>query len=223
MDASDDRTHQQITRGPDLHDVADLCRKLVAEIRADGASVSIRADTGISELVHATNPLSEELAELQIVLGEGPAQDVHRTATAATSNDLQGPAALHRWPGFASEAAAAGVGAVLTVPLQVSSGMFGCSEFYRSRAEAITITAAASQLLSLLADTILTLHSHIDDGYRPGYRPDLNVAIGMTSIHLGVSVAVAADLLNAAAFSEHRTLQHLAHDIVTGTRRLRLE
>jgi hypothetical protein len=55
-------------------------------------------------VICVTDPLSEQLAELQLTLGEGPCRDVLASATPVLAADLGGEQPGRRWPGFAAQA-----------------------------------------------------------------------------------------------------------------------
>lgn len=70
-------------------------------------------------VVHGTDPLSKELEDLQLTLGEGPCMQAVRTGSPVAAPDLVEAAAV-AWPSFAEQAVARGVRALFSYPLRVS-------------------------------------------------------------------------------------------------------
>lgn len=212
------------------------CGDLLDELGGDGISVSVRADREVGDLIHATDHVSAALEEIQAVLGEGPACDAYADSIAVGAGNLDDVAALHRWPGFAREAAGTEARAVLAVPLQVEAATFGHVELYRRDPGEFVLTERAVHLVAAVADAVLALFEAAPTGTDQGFagestsadpvpvrrndRPDLHVAVGIVAVQLGISVGDAMARLCAAAFSADLTLQRLAHDVVAGHRRL---
>ncbi len=221
--------HQDQCRRPDQSAfdalIVTCCQQLIDETGADGVSVSVRTGGTVGDLLHATDGVSAALEELQSVIGVGPAHDAYASGAVVEVLDLNEPGALGRWPGFAHEAAATMAVAVLAVPLTVQDSVFGHVELYGRTRRGITLTPVATDVIGTLEDAVLGLFS--DDlggfeGWEPEVagRPDLYIAAGMVSVQLGVSLVDAVARMCATAFGEQRTLQHLAHEIVSGRRRL---
>jgi hypothetical protein len=80
-----------------------------------------------------TDPVGEQLAELQLMLGEGPCHDVLASAAPVLAADLGDEASGRRWPGFAPEARRAGAAAVFAFPLMIGVIRAGAMGMYPSR------------------------------------------------------------------------------------------
>ena len=68
-----------------------------------------------------TGPVSEQLAELQLTLGEGPCHDVLASAAPVLAADLGDEESGRRWPAFTPAARQLGAGAVFAFPLIVGA------------------------------------------------------------------------------------------------------
>jgi hypothetical protein len=67
-------------------------------------------------VVCVTDPAGEQLAELQLTLGEGPCRDMLASAAPVLAADLGHEDPGRRWPGFAAAAGRLGAGAAFAVP-----------------------------------------------------------------------------------------------------------
>ena len=85
-----------------------------------------------------TDPVCEELAELQLTLGEGPCRDVLASAAPVLAADLGDAEFSRRWPAFTPEARRIGAGAVFVFPLIVGAIRAGVMGLYRSAAGPLT-------------------------------------------------------------------------------------
>ena len=83
---------------------ADVCAVAVSSAQVSGAWVAAASSRGPDFLMCVTDPVSEQLAELQQLLGEGPCQDVLTAAAPVLAADLGDTESIRRWPGFAAEA-----------------------------------------------------------------------------------------------------------------------
>src|SRR6266508_6805073 len=81
--------------------VGHACHACARAVAALGVGLSLLRGTGLGEPVYATGPVSEELAELQFTLGEGPCVDALRGPTPLLVADLADEHNGRRWPAFA--------------------------------------------------------------------------------------------------------------------------
>jgi hypothetical protein len=220
--------------------LVDVSAIAAASAELSGAWVAAARDEQPAFLMCATDPVGEQLAELQLMLGEGPCHDVLVLAAPALGSDLADDESGQRWPAFTPEAVGLGAGAVFAFPLIVGAIRAGVLGAYRRSAGPLT----GSQLgdLLILADTatILLLDSLGNgpaadgaDGDGDGaslngqppdlalHRAEIDQATGMLTVQLGVPVTAAFARLRAYAYAENRRLADVASDIVA--RRLRMD
>ncbi|MDZ7931862.1 MAG: ANTAR domain-containing protein [Rhodococcus sp. (in: high G+C Gram-positive bacteria)] len=121
------------------------------------------------------------------------------------------------------------VHALLACPITADGAALGVLELYRRAPGAFTSTQveAALSAAAALGTTVLA-ELQIYDGdldesrYRPPQgsfrfaRADVNVAIGILSVRLGVSVSDAAAVLRSHAYARSRSVSSIAHGIVEG-------
>ena len=217
--------------------IADVCAVAAGTALVSGAWVAVADDKGPGFVMCVTDPLGEQLAELQLMLGEGPCYDVLASAAPVLASDLDDAEFSRWWPAFTPEARRLGAAAVFVFPLIVGVIRAGVMGLYRSSPGPL----AAGQLgdLLILADaaTVLLLDgadhaAHVWtetisaaklDGQAPElalHRAEVDQATGMLTEQLGVSAAQAFARLRAYAYAQDRRLAEVASDIVA--RRLRL-
>ncbi len=206
-----------------------LCQ--TAEVRLAVSGAALTMDTsGSPELRYSTDVLGVRLAELQVIIGEGPCVDARQAGGPVLVGDLGTPASQHRWPLFAPSAVEAGAGALFALPLGVGTIRVGVLALHRVLAgqlppALLTDSLAFAELaLRLLLDEQAGLP--VTDGDPaveglPLHSPQIHQATGMISAQLDVEMNEAFARLRARAFADHRPLAELAADVVA--RRLRFD
>jgi hypothetical protein len=213
--------------------VADVCAVAVSSAQLSGAWV-VAARGGDPDFVMCvTDPVSEQLAELQLTLGEGPCHDVLASAAPVLAGDLGDAESARRWPAFTPAACQLGAGAVFAFPLIVGAIRAGVLGLYRGTPGPLPGRQFGDLLILADATTVMLLGSADGDaengdgaavdGQAPDlalHRAEIDQATGMLTVQLGVPVAEAFTRLRAYAYSQDRRLADVAGDIVA--RRLRL-
>jgi hypothetical protein len=202
-----------------------------------GAWVAAAGGRGPDFVMCVTGPVAEQLAELQLTLGEGPCHDVLTSAAPVLAADLGSEQSVRRWPGFAAQAGLLGAGAVFAFPLTIGAIRAGVMGLYRSAPGPLPAELFGDSLILADLATALLLDGAARDGdgdaaagagpVMDGQSPDLvlhraeiDQATGMLTVQLGVSMAEAFARLRAYAYAHDRRLADVASDIVA--RRLRL-
>ena len=72
--------------------VRHVCQACATMVHAGGVALYVIGDLGLGEPVHATDPVSERVAELQVTLGEGPAD-----IDTASGKHLEHKTRLRHW------------------------------------------------------------------------------------------------------------------------------
>jgi ANTAR domain len=213
--------------------VADVCAVAARLAAADGAWVTAASGRGPDFVICVTDLVSEQLAELQLMLGEGPCHDVLASAAPVLAADLGDQEFARRWPAFTDEARRAGAAAVFTFPLVIGAIRAGAMGLYRGVPGPLGPHFGDCLVLADAA-TVLLLDSASDgeaadgdeaglDGQAPHlahHRAEIDQATGILTVQLGVTAAEAFVRLRAYAYAQDRRLAEVASDIVA--RRLRL-
>ncbi|WP_211766733.1 GAF and ANTAR domain-containing protein [Kutzneria sp. CA-103260] len=208
--------------------VRHVCRACAERMRAVGVVQYVVSDLGQGEPVYATDLAAEQIAELQVTLGEGPAVDTLTEERPMIAVDLTMPSP---WPMFAQAAVEAGVRAVFAFPLQMGSIAVGVLEIYRTvpgdfttveyRDALLYSDAAMSLLLEHVGDVPSSAeHNLFAGGF--GSRWDLvHQATGVISVQLRSGLSEAFLRLRGHAFLTGRGLADIAEDVIEG--RLRFD
>jgi hypothetical protein len=219
--------------------VADVCAVAVASARASGAWVAAASSRGPDFVMCVTDRVSEQLAELQLMLGEGPGHDVLAGAAPVLAADLRDEDSVRRWPAFTPEARSTGAAAVFAFPLMIGAIRTGVIGLYRGSPGPLSSPQLGDCLHLADTATVLLLDSlgggataaadSSGPGTRPGgqspdlavHRVEIDQATGMLTVQLGVTASAAFARLRAYAYARDRRLADVAGDIVA--RRLRLD
>lgn len=206
-----------------------LCSAAVGALSASGAGVSVMAEDGARGVAAASDPASEQIEELQFVLGEGPCIDAFASRRPVLVPDLTAEAA-NRWPAYTPAAHDEGVRAVFAFPLQVGAARLGVLDVFRARAGPLSEDhlRQAFTFTDLAVRTLLDGQDHAIGGAAADgldeaieHSPELFQAQGMVMVQLGVSLADALVRIRAYTYAENRRLTEVARDIVA--RRLRFD
>jgi ANTAR domain len=211
----------------------DVCAAAVAAVEVTGAWLSA-SGAQAGHLMQVTDEVSEQLAELQLILGEGPALDVAAFGGPALASDLAERESGRRWPAFAPAACQAGAAAVFAFPLGIGAIQAGVLGLYRDKPGRLTDVQLGDALLFADTATLLLLDAQagqlgrLDEHDELGgqqadlarHRAEIDQATGMLTEQLGVGITEAFTRLRAYAYAKDLRLADVARDIVA--RRLRL-
>jgi hypothetical protein len=141
-----------------IHHVCVACAEAV---KASGVGLYLIGDLGLCEPLYVTNPMSEQVAELQVMLGEGPGTEALGEDHPVLAPALGSDASVLRWPAFAPAAIAAGVSAAFAFPLVMGGLSLSMSGFEYRWAVVHQATGMVSvQLNTDLTVAFLRLRAH---------------------------------------------------------------
>ena len=208
--------------------VRSLCQAAVARLPVSSVAVSVRSGRVVSEVLCAIGPLSRELEELQLTVGEGPSLKVLAGGPSVLVGDLDSVEQQARWPLFAPAAVEAGVRALVVLPLRLGAIRVGVFVLASERPGPLPVEDLAEAWVFAEFALRLVLEEQAGINSPEGYpvgdwlsdsRPEIHQATGMISVHLGVGIAEAFSRLRARAFAQGRPLSELAADVVARRRR----
>jgi len=106
------------------------------------------------EIIATTGPVPQQLDELQQQEGAGPCLAAAKSQEVIRIEDVRTD---RRWPPFAVEATAAGVGSMLCLPLHVDTTTFGTLSLYADTPRAFKdVTESVARVLAVLAAITLS-------------------------------------------------------------------
>jgi GAF domain/ANTAR domain len=209
-----------------------MCLACIQEVSVDGGGVSLMTVQGYAGTVWASDATAHRIEELQFTLGEGPCHDAVRSGVPVLAPNLSGDntdeadvALQARWPAFTPEVMHLGVKAIFGLPLRVGSRSLGAFDLYRqssgplSEEQIVHARGVADETSSALLDLDPTLGNRADQGARAAYHWVVHQAAGMLTQQLGVTVDEALVQLRATAFTEERSVDQIADDVVHRRRR----
>ncbi len=213
---------------------ADVCAAAVAAVEVTGAWLNAASGAEAGHLMWVTDQVSEQLAELQLTLGQGPCPDAAATGGLVLASDLSEKETGSRWPVFAPAAREAGAAAIFAFPLRIGAIRAGVMGLYRERPGPLSAFQLGDALIFADTATLLLLDSQdqaaADPAGGPGpggqpadltlHRAEIDQATGMLTEQLGTGIADAFVRLRAYAYANDLRLTDVARDIVA--RRLRL-
>ncbi len=211
---------------------ADACTAVVAAVEVTGAWLSAARGVQAGHLIWVTDDVSEQLAELQLTLGEGPSLDVAASGGPVLASDLADAEYGRRWPAFALAALQVGATAIFAFPLRIGAIRAGVLGLYRKQPNPLSTFQLGDALTFADAATLLMLdgqdQAQGDPGAGPGgqpsglvlHRAEIDQATGMLTEQLGTGIADAFVRMRAYAYAHDLRLLDVARDIVA--HRLRL-
>jgi hypothetical protein len=200
-----------------------LCGAAASALSASGVGLSVLADDRLRGISTASDPGTEQLEDLQFLLGEGPCIDALAARRPVLVPHLD-QAAMLRWPGYTPAAHDGGIRAVFAFPLQVGAARLGTMDVFRATPGSLSPKELRQALLFAEAavTTLLDGQDNAADGAgggpddQLGHSAELFQAQGMVMDQLDVSLPEAMTRIRAYTFAENRRLHDVATDIVHG-------
>jgi hypothetical protein len=198
-------------------------------VASAGVGLVVARNGAPREPLVASSASTEELEELQFLLGQGPCMDTVAGHGPVLVADLAGPDAHRQWPVFAPAAAARGIRAMFSFPVAAGAALVGVLDVYRHNPGPLGQRELADALIFAEAVLLLALDSRggitselrdLLDSELSARRAHVHQATGMVAAQLGVPVTDALAALRAYAFTRGRGLGDVAADVLD--RRIRL-
>jgi hypothetical protein len=202
-----------------------VCQATVAVVGVSGASLSVVGDLGFGETVYATDAISEHTAELETVLGVGPAIDALTHGDPVWIADVSRPCTPYRWPRLGAVLSPLSVVALFAFPLIMSDITVGVLELYRTRPAALTRAEVADAevfaeaAVELMVDIGLGDSGHADEvllGPMDTQWAVINQAVGFVSAQLDQGLTEAYLRLRAYAYLSGCRLLNTAEAVLAG-------
>lgn len=201
----------------------DLCLPFVRRLPVTGASISVFNRSGSQSSVCSSDRLAARIDELQFELGEGPQWETVRTGARVLIPDIAGD--FHSaWPMFGAAIRDLDIGAFFTVPLVMGAVTVGVVGLYRTTAGELSsrdlsaVAAIAAVTAGPAVDrAVATAGEDVspESAIAPAMRREVHQATGMILVQLDTTATIAYSRLRAYAFANGRTVQDVAHDVVS--------
>ena len=191
-----------------------------------GASVSIIERGEHRGALAVTGASTADLDDLQFTLGEGPCIDADRGSGPTLEPDLATATSI--WPAFAPAALEHGCRAAFAFPLRIGAIRVGVLSLYRDHpgdlsAEDLGDAVSVSNVLTHL---VLTFQDGLAPGVLPerlaevmDHRRQVHQATGMIAAQMDVDTATALAQLRAWSWSQNRSIDAVAGEVVQGALR----
>lgn len=193
-------------------------------------------DDGVQAVLGCSDEASRVRQEIQLSVGEGPVFDARELGRPVLVPDLA--AATGRWPGYATEGARSGIGAVWALPVQLGAVRLGVLTGDCDAPRVLEQREVTSLLVlaRLATDILLDVASgpsgsggpsgggdesrsgRLDDAML--LRNEIYQAQGMVTVQLGMGLVEALAAMRARAFASGVDLVTLSIGILDGTIRL---
>jgi hypothetical protein len=208
----------------ELSEAPSLCGIFTERLSITGASISVFDNSGRQISVCSTDALATRLDEVQFELGVGPSWEAMRTVAPVMVEDVAVPGPSIS-PLFGAALVGLPVHSIFAFPMVIGAVVVGVVSLYRDRpallsefevehatviTRQVTGTAVRLALRSAEADT--------EPGGRtlaPTMRREVHQATGILSVHLDLTATEAFLRLRAHSFSTGRSIQEIAHDVVS--------
>ena len=195
----------------------------LAALPVSSVSVAVFDGAGRQSTVGVSDSVAARLDELQLELGVGPRWDVLDGGEPVLVPDLAVSAPPH-WAPFASAALELGVRSMFAFPLRLGLATVGVVELAAPKVlllDPAELATAARLARSITRRAVDQGTSGADDDERaetpavPAMRREVHQATGMILVQLDVSATEAFARLRAYAFANSRTIQDVAHAVVS--------
>jgi GAF domain-containing protein len=213
---------------PEPDEANDLCRSFLCSLPISGVSVTVISSSGIQSSLCSSDPVSARIDELQFELGEGPQWSTARSGDIMLLPDVRS-GGHNDWPVFGAALRELPVAALFSVPMRMGAVTVGVATLHHNKPGQLkqehqdTSLAIASAIASAAVQRAMasaTDDAALESAATPALRREVHQATGMTLVHLDTTATIAYSRLQAYAFSNGRTVQAVAREVVAGTLRL---
>lgn len=205
-------------------DTPDLCHPFLAALPVTGVSVAALVGSGARLTLCSSDAVAARVDELQFELGEGPQFSASRFGNLIGIPDVA-QHLHHDWPVFGAALHELPIGALFSVPIRMGAVTLGVASLYCSvprvlsaaqTSTALAIASAAVGPLTSQAMRSATDEIDVESQMAPASRREVHQATGMVLVQLNTTATIAYARLQAYAFANMKTLQQVAHEVVSG-------
>jgi hypothetical protein len=205
--------------------VRHVCQACARALHAGGVGLYLIGDLGVGEPIYVTDTVSDQITDLQVTVGEGPAVQALDELCPVLEPELTSGPSMHRWPVFAPMAVEAGALAMFAFPLVHGAISVGVLEIYRPTEGELSGDEVADALLfadaamTVLVDQVGNIPAVDDaevftDGLGARWA-EIHQAISTISVQLGSGLTEAFLRLRAHAYVTGMPLSEVAEEVLT--------
>ncbi len=195
-----------------------LCRAFAQVVGADGAALALGGSTNTRSLLAVTDRHTEQVEDLQDMLGEGPSI---RALLGGSPSVLDGrPSTAKAWPALVTALLEHTAGgrppALYAFPMQPQEAVLGVLTAHQTDPSGLRVALEEAQFLAN-AIGVAVLGDFDPSGAtheRWLVRDRISQATGMVIAQLGISAADALAVLRAHAYAHDVTLSEVSRSVV---------
>lgn len=198
-----------------------LCDVAAEFLALDGSGIALTSDDDVLTTLCTSDPTAQELMDLEVIVGEGPAMHASQNGAIEVPNLLD---ATLRWPIYSTRALDLGVRAVFGFEVRFGAIRFGALSLFRESPGPLTGSQVSDGYLmaSVIARSVLTQQAGVtyeslsgEIGVTSTLDFSVHQAAGMIAIQGFMSVRDALVTLRAHAFASNCQLSELAKRVVS--------
>lgn len=202
---------------------ASLCAVAAEVTELSGAGITLTSTGDQTTQWCTSNQIAQELMDLELMLGEGPADDASRNGVANEESNLLSPEES-RWMAYAPEAAATGARAVFGFPVRIGAVRFGALSLFRDEPGSLSDAQSSDAYLmaSVIGRAILAMQAGAPGRALAGelegqstFDFAVHQAAGMLAVQGSLSVRDALVALRAHAYATKTAPSVLAERVVS--------
>jgi hypothetical protein len=208
---------------------AGLCAVAAEFLVLDGAGIALASDDDVLTTLCTSDTIAQELMDLEVIVGEGPAVHASQNGAMEVPNLLD---ATLRWPLYSPRALDLGARAVFGFELRIGAIHFGALSLFRKNAGPLSGTQVSDGYLmaSVIARSVLSQQAGVlsenligEIGVASTLDFSVHQAAGMIAIQGSMSVRDALVTLRAHAFASNSRLSELAERVISRETRFESE
>lgn len=200
-----------------------VCVVAAELLAANDASLALVVNHATS-WIEGSDDAAVALDEQQFSLGDGPSFRAIDSLSPVMATDMASPESLRKWPAFAPVAVRHDALAVFAFPLRVGEARLGVMSAYRREPGELTAAEYADGLvlaslatMALLQEQAGATPGDLADAFSPGitHQSQVQLAAGMVSEQLDVSIIEALVRLRAYAYSNEQSVNSVARSVIS--------
>lgn len=215
---------EQIDRAGDSASIGRRVCTVAAKLLSAKAVSLVLVVQGGPSWIDGSDTQAVAIDEQQFTLGDGPTLLASQSVAPVMVDDLTSAEAREQWPVFAPAAVSNDALAVFAFPLRIGAARLGVMSAYRNYAGSLSAVEYADGLVLASLATMILLQlqagekpGELAEAFSPGVarQSQVQLAAGMVSEQLNVSITEALVRLRAFAYSQGQSVTSIARSVVS--------